>query len=124
MITVFVLIFVFLIALFLIVKIQLIIKLVRKQIEGIIGPLILAIIAGIGWIFITRIMVGTNSVINMIEPLLMTYLTFATLAIRWTKNNCSIIDKIITLKNPIYIGFVFSFIINALLVFIFFCVCY
>src|SRR5690625_6315703 len=96
MITVYVLIFVFLIALFLIVTIQLIIRLVRKQIEGIIGPLILAIIAGIGWIFITRIMVGTNSVINMIEPLLITYLTFATLSIHGKKRNCSIIEKIKT----------------------------
>src|SRR5690625_1873987 len=59
-------------------------------------------------------MVCTNSVINMFEHLLITYLTFATLAIRWKKRNRSIMDKIVTLKQPIWIGFLCAIISLAL----------
>lgn len=114
MLTIYVLILIFLITLVIIVTIQLIVRLVRKQIEGLIGPLILSLIAGIGWIFITRVMAGTNSAINMIEPVMMIYLTFATLAIRWKKNKRGLLQKFTSVKQPVWVGFLFAIISLAL----------
>lgn len=98
-------IFVFLITLVVIVTIQLIKRLIKKQIEGFIGPLILTIAAGFGWVFVTKAMNGTVTGIAMLDPVLMTYLTFAVLLIRWKKVNRNIGERVRALQPHIKQGF-------------------
>lgn len=95
----------FLITLFIVVTTQLIKRLVKKQIRAFWMPFILATIAGAGWFFLTYAMGGSITGIGMIEPALMTYLTFGTLLIRWKRTTKSFRSRIESLKQPIRNGF-------------------
>ncbi|MBO1003314.1 CPBP family intramembrane metalloprotease [Pseudogracilibacillus auburnensis] len=110
----YIIIFLFLVVMFFIVTIHLIIKLVKKQIEGFIGPLLLTIVAGFGWFYLTNAMGGAISGIGMIEPALMTYLTFATLMIRWKKSKQTVSTKLLSFKKPIWLGLLAAIISLAL----------
>lgn len=116
----YIIILLFLVVMFFIVTIHLIIKLVKKQIEGFIGPLLLTIVAGFGWFYLTNAMGGAISGIGMIEPALMTYLTFATLMIRWKKSKQTVSTKLLSFKKPIWLGLLAAIISLALSEFFFF----
>lgn len=98
-------IFLFLFILVVIVTIQLIKRVIKKQIEGFFGPFVLTVIAGFGWFFLTKAMNGTVTGMAMLDPLLMTYLTFAVLLIRWKKVRRNTSERIRALQAHVKQGF-------------------
>src|SRR5699024_4974090 len=97
-------IFLFLVVLFIVVTIQLIKRLIKKQIEGFLGPFVLSVIAGFGWFYITSAMGGSLTGISLIEPLIMTYLTFAVLLIRWERSETTFRENVTSLKTSVALG--------------------
>lgn len=104
----------FLFVLFIIVTVQLIKRLIKKQIEGFIGPFLLSLIAGFGWFFLTSSMGASISGFGALEPGVMTYLTFATLLIRWKKSSESTEIRLLKLKNSIFQGLLLTIVGLAL----------
>ncbi|MFO1444878.1 CPBP family intramembrane metalloprotease [Bacillus sp. Bva_UNVM-123] len=104
----------FLFVLFIIVTVQLIKRLIKKQIEGFIGPFLLSLIAGFGWFFLTSSMGATISGFGAFEPGVMTYLTFATLLIRWKKTSESTENRLLNSKNSIFQGLLLTIVGLAL----------
>ncbi|MGG3928614.1 type II CAAX endopeptidase family protein [Metabacillus fastidiosus] len=104
----------FLVALLIIVTVQLIKRLIKKQIEAFVGPFLLSAVAGFGWFFLTSAMGSSITGFGAIEPAFMTYLTFATLLIRWEKSAKSHAIKILEWKGAIFQGLLLAIIFFAL----------
>lgn len=94
----------FFITLFIIVTVQLIKRLIKRQIEGFIGPILLTIFAGFGWFFLNSSMGVSVSGFGAVEPAIMTYLTLTTLLIRWKKSSKSWDEQISHTKKAIIQG--------------------
>lgn len=95
----------FLAVLCIIVTVQLIKRLIKKQIKNFIWPFLLSAIAGFGWFFLTSATGSSITGIGALQPAVMTYLTFATLLIRWKKSTENQASNILEWKNSIFQGF-------------------
>src|SRR5699024_96003 len=97
-------IFAFLIGLGLFVTIHLIIKLVKKEIEAFWEPFFLSVAAAIGWLFVNNAL-GINLFgLGIVEPFIMIYLTFATLLIRWKRDERRLTERLATLQPSVVHG--------------------
>lgn len=96
---------IFMIGLIIFVTIHLIIRLVKKQVEAFWAPLILTVVAGFGWFFITKALGSNITGIGALDPAMMTYLTFATLLIRWKKDVRPLTIKVRHLQPAVIHGF-------------------
>lgn len=109
----------FLVGLVIFVTIHLIIKLIKRQIEAFWEPLLITLVAAIGWLFVTKAMGGSLTGISLLDPLIMIYLTLATLLIRWKKDNRLFRSRLVELQPSVLHGFLLM-IIAVLLSEIFF----
>lgn len=75
----------FIIGLVIFATIHFIIKLIKKEIQAFVTPLLLTIVAGVGWVFISYAFGSNLSGITLLDSAIMIYLTFITLLIRWRK---------------------------------------
>ncbi|MFA8440115.1 CPBP family intramembrane glutamic endopeptidase [Pueribacillus sp. YX66] len=100
----------FLASLVVFVTIHLIIKLVERQVEDFWEPFLLTIVAAFGWVFISKALGSSLKGIGIIEPLMMIYLTFATLLIRWKKDSRPLTNRIYELQPSVIHGFLLMFI--------------
>lgn len=100
----------FLATLVLFVTIHLIIKLVQRRIEAFWAPLFLTIIAGFGWVFVSKAMGSNMTGIGLLDPAIMTYLTFVTLLIRWRQNKAPLSVKIAAQQPAVFQGILLMFI--------------
>lgn len=94
----------FLIGLVLFVTVHLIIKLVKKEIEAFWEPFGLSLAAGVGWLYINQALGANIFSFSIIEPLIMTYLTFATLLIRWKRDDRPLTKRLTTLQPAVVHG--------------------
>lgn len=100
----------FLGSLVLFVTIHLIIKLVKKEIEAFWEPFVLSLVAAVGWLFVNKSL-GVNVFgTGLIEPLIMIYLTFATLLIRWKRREHSLTERLVRLQPSVVHGFLLTII--------------
>lgn len=100
----------FLASLVLLVTIHLIVKLVKKEIEAFWEPFGLTLVAAIGWLFVNKSL-GVNVLgFGLIEPLIMIYVTFATLLIRWRRSEYSLTERLATLQPSIIHGLLLTII--------------
>lgn len=94
----------FLLGLVLFVTVHLIIKLVKKEIEAFWEPFGLSLAAAIGWIFVNKSL-GVNLLgLGIIEPLIMIYVTFATLLIRWKRSERPLVERLEKLQPAVVHG--------------------
>lgn len=97
-------IFLFLIGLVLFVTVHLIIKLIKKEIEAFWAPFGLSLVTGLSWL-LTNKALGINILsFAIVESLILTYLTFVTLLIRWKRDERPLMERLRTLQPAVVHG--------------------
>lgn len=101
----------FIIGLTIFVTIHLLIKLIKKEVKAFFMPLLLTIIAGVGWLFVSYAFGSNVSGLSLLDSGIMIYLTLATLLIRWQKNDTlSFAEKVADHKKSIFQGLLLTII--------------
>src|SRR5699024_6617 len=97
-----------LIGLVLFVTVHLIVKLIKREIEAFWEPFGLSLVAGVGWLFINQALGVNLFSFGLLEPLMMTYLTFTTLLIRWKRSERSLTKRLGALQPAVVHGFLLT----------------
>lgn len=101
----------FLAILALIVTIHLIIRIVKRKVEAVLKPLLIALSIGLGWFFIGTTMTGGQvSFLSFVDAGIWTYIVFFILMIRWKKSDLSLRQKITIMREDVIVGLLWTFI--------------
>lgn len=100
----------FLASLVLFVTVHFIVKLVKKEIEAFWEPFGLTIVAAFGWLFVNKSLGVNIFSFGLIEPLIMIYLTFITLLIRWKRSEQSLTERLGKLQPSVVHGLLLTII--------------